>query len=119
MKNKFYVTLMAFMFSGVSLYAQDPVKVAPNIYKKVLLENDDVRVSRIEFKKGETAPMHHHPRHVVYIIQGGELVITEEGGQPVNFKLNTGEAVYMPSVTHTGKNVGQTTIKGIVIEIKR
>lgn len=119
MKNKFSVILMTFVFLSIPLFAQDPVKVASNVYKKVLLENDDVRVVQIEFKKGETAAMHNHPRHVVYIIQGGELMITEQGGKPVDYKLKSGEAVFMPAVTHTAKNVGTTVIKGIVIEIKK
>lgn len=34
------------------------MKAAPNVYKNVLLENDQVRVIQIEFAPGETAAWH-------------------------------------------------------------
>jgi hypothetical protein len=30
-----------------------------------------------------------------------------------------GEALFLPAVTHTGKNVGKTTIKLIITEIRK
>ena len=45
---------------------QDPVEVAPNIYK-VPLENDRVRVLDIHMQPGDKSPQHSPPAHVLYI----------------------------------------------------
>ncbi|HEY6914441.1 MAG TPA: cupin domain-containing protein [Paludibacter sp.] len=101
-----------------SLYAQDPVKVASNVYKKVVLNNEKVRVIEIEFAPGEVAPWHHHPAHVAYVLTGGDLEITDKGKTAQVVTLKEGEAMYLPAVTHMAKNVGTTTIKLVVTEIK-
>jgi hypothetical protein len=46
---------------SASMNAQDPLKAAPNVYKKVPFENDQVRVIAIEFAPGEVAAWHQHP----------------------------------------------------------
>ena len=56
----------------------DPMKVASNVYK-FINENDRVRVLEVIFKPGDTAKMHHHPEHVVYVLKGGHLKLTSEG----------------------------------------
>jgi quercetin dioxygenase-like cupin family protein len=103
---------------NAGLYAQDPLKVAPNVAKKVLLENDHVRVYISEFAAGETATWHSHPNHVVYALNDGKLEITEKGKPASVVVFKTGEALYFPAVTHMVKNIGTTTIKMVVIELK-
>jgi len=51
---------------------QDPVEVAPNIYK-VPLENDRVRVLDIHMQLGDKSPQHSHPAHVLYMVTGGKV----------------------------------------------
>jgi quercetin dioxygenase-like cupin family protein len=101
-----------------SVSGQDPMKVAANVYKKVLLENDQVRVITIEFAPGETAPWHQHPNHVVYALTDGKLEITDKGKQPVVMEIKAGDAMYLTAVTHMAKNVGTTPLKLIVTELK-
>ncbi|MDP4240903.1 MAG: cupin domain-containing protein [Bacteroidota bacterium] len=103
---------------SAGLYAQDPVEVAPNVYKKVILDNEKVRVIQVEFAPGEVAPWHHHPAHVIYVLAGGKMEITEKGKEAQVMDLNDGDAMYMPAVSHMGKNIGTTTIKLIVTEMK-
>lgn len=100
------------------LYAQDPIKVASNVYKKVVLDNEKVRVMQVEFAPGDVAPWHHHPSHVAYVLQGGKLEITDKGKEAKVMDLNEGDAMFLPAVTHMAKNVGTTTIKLVVTEIK-
>lgn len=100
------------------MYAQDPIKVASNVYKKVLLENDQVRVLQIEFAPGETAVWHQHPNHVIYALTDGKLEITDKG-KPANvLDIKAGDAMYLPAVTHMAKNIGTTTVKLVVTELK-
>ena len=100
------------------LYAQDPVKAASNVYKNVLLDNETVRVIAIEFKPGETAAWHQHPNHVVYALTDGKLEITDKGKPPSKVDIKAGTAMYMPAVTHMAKNIGTTTVKLVVTELK-
>ncbi|MFV5695864.1 cupin domain-containing protein [Flavobacterium sp. LB3P122] len=114
------VTLLfgLFLTQGTSLYAQDPMKVSSNVYKKILLENDKVRVMEVEFKPGMTTSWHSHPNHVIYAETGGSIEITEKGKTATAMEIKTGSAMYMPAVTHMAKNVGNSTIKLIVTEMK-
>lgn len=101
-----------------SSYGQDPVVAAPNIYKKVLIDNDKVRVIEIEFAAGETGPWHNHPDHVAYALTDGKLEITDKGKTGVVYDIKAGDALFIPSVTHMAKNTGTNTIKMVVTEIK-
>jgi beta-alanine degradation protein BauB len=103
---------------STSLYAQDPVKVASNVYKKVLLDNEQVRVLQVEFAPGDIAPWHQHPNHVIYALTNGKLEITDKG-KPANvLEIKAGDTMYLTAVTHMAKNVGTTTLKLIVTELK-
>ena len=43
------------------------------------MENDRVRVFNVTFKPGDKAVMHHHPDHVVYVLEGGKMKLTIQG----------------------------------------
>lgn len=115
---------MSFLFgvmflSGNSLYAQDPVVVAPDVYKKVVLENENVRVIQIELAPGESTPWHSHPNHVAYALTDGKIEITDKGKAPVAMDIKAGDALYIPAVTHMAKNLGTSPIKMVVTELKQ
>jgi beta-alanine degradation protein BauB len=103
---------------STNVYAQDPVKAASNVYKKVLLENDQVRVLQVEFAPGEVAPWHWHPNHVVYALTGGKLQITDKDKPASVLDIKPGDTMYLPAVTHMAKNIGTTTVKLVVTELK-
>jgi len=107
-----------FLLHGAVLYAQDPAKAASNVYKNILVDNENVRVIAIEFAPGETAAWHQHPNHVIYVLTDGKLEVTEKGKTSVVLDLKAGTAMYMPAVTHMAKNIGTKTLKMVVTEIK-
>lgn len=107
-----------FLLQGANLQAQNPMKASPNVYKKILLDNEKVRVMEVVFKPGTTAAWHSHPNHVIYALTSGKLEITEKGKTATTMEIKAGTAMYMPAVTHMGKNVGNTTVKLIVTEMK-
>jgi quercetin dioxygenase-like cupin family protein len=72
----------------------------------------------VEFTPGAVMPMHSHPHHTIYVLNGGKLEITEKGKPTTVATLKTGDVIYFPTVTHTGKNIGTTTVKLVVTEIK-
>lgn len=112
------VLIGLFLLSSPSMRAQDPMKAGPKVYKKVLLENDKVRVMSVEFAPGQTMPWHSHPPHTIYVLAGGTLDITEKGKPAAISTIKTGDVIYFPAVTHMGKNTGKSTIKLVVTEIK-
>lgn len=108
---------VAFLFCSPNLHAQDPMAIG-KMYKKLLLENDRVRVMSVVFAPGDVMPMHSHPAHTVYVITGGTIEITAKDQQPVTMEVKAGDVIWMDPVTHTGKNVGKTTINLVVTELK-
>ena len=119
MKTKIFSILISLFFLTTVCFAQDPVTAAPNVYHKVLLDNDNVRVMEIEFDKGEVAATHSHPRHVVYVLEGGELTITGTDGKSEVMQAKPGDTFYMDATTHSAKNTGKTVVKAIVTELKK
>ncbi|HEY6144238.1 MAG TPA: cupin domain-containing protein [Flavobacterium sp.] len=107
-----------FLFQGTNMYAQDPLKVGSNVYKKVLFENDKVRVLEVVFNPGDDTGWHSHPDHVIYAESGGKIEITDKGKPTQTLDVIAGSSMFIPAVTHTAKNVGTTTMKLIVTEIK-
>jgi quercetin dioxygenase-like cupin family protein len=107
-----------FLLQSTGLHAQDPMKSASNVYKKVLLDNDQVRVMQVVFPPGAIAAWHSHPNHVIYASTSGKIEITEKGKPATTVAIKAGSAMYMPAVTHMGKNTGTTTIRLIVTELK-
>ena len=107
-----------FLLQSTGMHAQDPMKVAPNAYKKILLENDKVRVMQVVIAPGAIVPWHSHPNHVIYASTSGKIEITEKGKTANTMDIKAGTAMYMPAVTHMGKNVGTTTLKLVVTELK-
>ena len=103
---------------STNVYGQDPLKVASNVYKKVLLDNDQVRVLQVEFAPGEVAPWHQHPNHVIYALTDGKLEITDKGKPASVLEIKAGDTMYLDAVTHMAKNVGTTPLKLVVTELK-
>ncbi len=106
-----FVLLTAFAF------AQDPHVVGPNIYKQKLA-NDKCRVYEITFKPGQSIGMHAHPDHVVYVVQGGTLEIEEKGKKPIKMAGKPGDTFFLTAQTHRAKNIGKTTFKAVVVELR-
>ena len=107
-----------FLLQSTGLYAQDPMKSASNVYKKILLDNDKVRVMQVVFPPGAIAAWHSHPDHVIYSSTSGKIEITEKGKPATIVDIKAGTAMFMPAVTHMGKNIGTTTLRLVVTELK-
>jgi beta-alanine degradation protein BauB len=95
----------------------DPLTAASTVYK-LLNENDKVRVLEVVSKPGEVAKMHHHPDHVIYALKGGKATLTS-GGKTQEMEIKTGSALFLDAQDHEMKNVGNTTIDLIVVELKK
>jgi quercetin dioxygenase-like cupin family protein len=99
------------------LMEQDPVKVAPKIYK-VLLENDRVRVLEVRLKPGGKAPMHSHSAYIAYALSTCKVRFTLSDGKTKEMKMKAGEAAWSDAESHAVDNIGSTKVHVLNIELK-
>jgi len=95
----------------------DPTVAASNVYKS-LFENDRVRVLEVVSKPGDVAKMHSHPDHVVYAVKGGKSKLTS-GGKTIEMELKDGSVNFLDAQEHEIANIGNTTQRLIVMELKK
>lgn len=105
-------TLTLSAYSG-----QDPMRVDPTIYN-LKLQNERVRVFVVKFKPGQSIDVHKHPDHVVHALNAGRLMIHEVGKEPATMDVPTGATLFLPAQSHSAKNVGKTTLRLLVVELK-
>ena len=98
--------------------AQDPAKVDPQHYK-VLLDNEYLRIIDVRQQPGDKSPMHSHPHHAVYALDGSTLKSTSSDGKTNTFTMKTGQVVWRDAETHTIEIIGTTPSHALDIEIKK
>src|SRR5689334_17338629 len=106
------------MKSAPAMKADDPLKVAPDMYK-LDFENDNVRVMEVTFKPGQKIAKHTHPSpQSVYVLEPGQLTISHADGTSSVSDLKQGQVMWIPAETHWAQNTGTTEVKLIVSEVK-
>ena len=96
-----------------------PEEVSPDVYK-VLLDNDEVKVTEVTFKPGQGDEMHQHGVMSIYGITGGKLQNTSPDGTVREMEVADGFVGHRNTVTtHQMKNIGDTTVKVILVEHKK
>jgi len=97
--------------------AQDPLVVnSKSITLK--LENSRVRVLEATLAPGVKEKMHSHPAYVIYVIAGGKVRNHAADGTVTEANFKTGDVVYREPLTHWAENIGQTTIRLELVELK-
>ena len=110
--------LTGFSLIGATVvWAQDPVAVDPK-HHKVEFENEQVRVLRIKFDPGETAPMHDHPCAIAVGIQDSELTFTFPDGTSRQAPLKLGQVVVPKPIKHRVENKSDKPVEVILVEMK-
>jgi beta-alanine degradation protein BauB len=115
--SRFVLCIVVSLLVAGTATAQDPLKVGPHIYKKIL-ENGRVRMMEVTFAPGDSIAMHAHPDHAVYTITGGKLRVTTSDGTTQVADLKAGDSIWFPAVVHGAKNIGDTSLKLLVVELK-
>ncbi|HYC40015.1 MAG TPA: hypothetical protein VEB63_05945 [Chitinophagaceae bacterium] len=96
----------------------DPIKVEA-AFSKVLADTLNVKLYEVTLNPGDSVGMHTHPDYMLYVLQGGTLKVYPKGGSPQVLELQTGIGFISPAVTHSGKNIGTTTVKLLAADIYR
>ena len=109
--------VVVLVFAAMPALAQDPLKVAPKMFKEHL-NNDHVRVLEYTSKPGQKDVMHSHPDMVLYVIKGGTLRSTGPDGTSKDIVYKTGDVMWREAITHSGENIGKTEMKALLVETK-
>lgn len=117
MNIKRVITMMALL--GSIAYGNGDVSLAhhasPEMYKNVF-KNEHVMVLEMTMKPGQKDEYHMHHRETVYFTQGGTLKIYLPDGSAVEKEIKDGEVMWSESWSHTVENIGDTTVKAIIVE---
>lgn len=105
--------------AGASIAAEmDPMKVSADMHKLVK-DTMNIRAMIFTAKPGQSTPKHSHPDHAIYVIEGGKAEFTEQDGTKQVRELQKGMSRINPATTHGFKNIGNNTIKVLVVEANR
>lgn len=116
MKAPIAATALLFGFV-TSLHAQDVAVVNPRTIR-VKLDNEHVRVMEATIAPGVKENQHSHPTSIVYVIAGGKVRTHLPNGTTSEATYTAGQTVYRDPVTHWAENIGTTTIRLLVVELK-
>ena len=98
--------------------AQDPAVVNAKTIQ-VKLDNERVRVLQATLEPGAKEQPHSHPAYVVYVIAGGKVRNHLADGKTSETEFKTGDVVYRDPLTHWAENIGPTTLRFILVELKK
>jgi len=96
---------------------QDPLSVNSKTIK-LKLENSRVRVLQATLRPGDKEKTHSHPAYVIYVIEGGRVRTHGSDGAVTETEFRTGEVIYREPVVHWAENIGNTTIRLELVELK-
>ena len=121
--KRIYILLPVLLVVGflrgdaIATRAQDPLVVNSKTIA-LKLENPHVRVLEATIKPGDKEKTHSHPAYVIYVIAGGKFRNHAADGTVTDGEFKTGEVIYRDPVTHWAENVGDTTIRLVLVELK-
>jgi quercetin dioxygenase-like cupin family protein len=122
MKRIYFLTMVLLAAGFVrgdarAVSMQDPLVVnAKSIALK--FENSRVRVLEATLKPGEKEKTHSHPAYVIYVIAGGKTRSHAADGTVTDAEFKTGDVIYRDPLTHWAENIGNTTIRLELVELK-
>ena len=99
--------------------AQDAALVQPRSYR-VVLDNAKLRVLEYVARPGIGVcgtGVHSHPEHLTVVLTTATVRVTQDGKTTVS-TAKAGDVFWSPAVTHETENVGSTTARSLLIELK-
>ena len=114
------VFLLVICFVRGDASISEPQDVVTSNPKTILLklENSRVRVLEATLKPGGKEVTHSHPAYVIYVIDGGKVRTHGADGTVSDAEFRTGDVIYRDPVTHWAENIGTTTIRLELVELK-
>ena len=94
-----------------------PENASPDVYK-VLHETDDFIILEVIFEPGQGDNLHTHSDMFYYVVEGGQMQVTNEEGEVFTAELKSGDFQIQGSTTHQVTNIGTTRARIIAVEEK-
>ena len=98
--------------------ALDPAKVSPGNVK-IWHDTLGMKLFEITLKPGDSLPMHAHPDHAFYVLEGGKVAFTPMGGERQVVDFMAGGGFINGPYTDAGRNIGTTTIRLLEVDVYR
>ena len=122
--KRFLVLVVVLLVTGIArsdasvTRTQDPLIVNSKTIG-LRLENPRVRVLEATLKPGDKEQTHSHPAYIIYVIEGGKFRNHATDGTVSDGEFKTGDVIYRDAVTHWAENTGDTTIRLVLVELKK
>lgn len=98
--------------------AKDMKNVTPKI-NNVLADSAFLHAVEVTLKPGEKTDLHTHPVYFFYALTAGKMLVHYKDGKDEPYEIKPGEAgASEPEGPHVTENVGKTTIKFLLVELK-
>ena len=109
--------VVLFSFSANNAIAGDMMPGSTDV--KVLLDNDEMKVSEATRAPGTIVPMHTHPKFFAYYIDAAKVKLTAPNGKETIKDIPAGKFLWFPEgVTHQVEIMGTANQHVIVVEFK-
>jgi len=121
--KRIYILMFALLATGfvrsdASITRAQDVLVVNSKTIVLKLENPRVRVLEATLKPGDKEKTHSHPAYVIYVIAGGRVRNHNADGTVTETEFKTGDVIYREPLTHWAENIGKTTIRLELVELK-
>jgi quercetin dioxygenase-like cupin family protein len=93
-------------------------QLAPNVFK-LKADTLGLRCFEVTYKAGDSIPMNEFPENVLYVLEPGTIEYTREDGSKAVSEFTKGQAYIRGGGRAFSRNIGNTTIKGLVFQILR
>lgn len=119
----YYRLLIPFVLFPAMLAAEPPsaVEIASEPHHHLVLQNQYVRVFKVEVPPRQSTMMHWHGHDYAYVTIGDAEFSNElMGKQPVTVKLQNGETRFSPgNFAHVARDLASTPFRNVTIELLR
>jgi len=113
--------LPALLLAAIALAAQNPseVEIAAEPHHHLAIENEYVRVFKVEVAPHDATLMHRHTHDYVFVSLGDTKVLNEvEGKAPVTLKMQDGETRFAQGgFAHIARDLASTPFRAVAVEL--
>src|SRR4030095_4966232 len=118
MKAIINLAVLTILLTAGSIYSQDWAKVNPEM-NIILSDTTLLRATIAVIEPGKKSGLHTHPASFFYALTDGKIKVYYADGQNETFDLQAGFGMYGdPEKPHQTENVGDKTVKFLLIELK-
>jgi quercetin dioxygenase-like cupin family protein len=117
MKRLLFLLLLLIPFAAAQTTTEVEITAEPSHHLAV--ENEYVRVFKVEVAPHTATLMHRHRHDYVYVTLGGANISNEvEGKQPVDVKLADGDTRFAPgNFAHIARDLSEQPFRNVTIEL--